>query len=171
MAAVPRRVPRHADGADGDPRASVAALIGIRLGRLIEAAPRRVAAVATDVRTSLGRAVDPAGDAGRRHGDSAESHVPAGGARASRAIWRRWSAQLLALAGASRPAELAEVAGRPAEVCRPVDQPRVLQRGRARGLGGRDDARMPATASSPTRPATGPEVTAAIARIEQIAGR
>ena len=115
MAAVPAEF-REMPTAPTVTRAEVAALIGTRLGRLIEAAPKRVAAVATDVRTHWAAPwILPVTQAGVMEIQPNHTFQPA--ALVRRDNLAQIVGQLLALAAAEPSGGAGEVAGGPAEVC------------------------------------------------------
>ena len=150
-------------------RAELAALIGTRLGRLIETAPKRVAAVATDVRTHWAAPwILPVTQAGVMEIQPNHTFQPA--ALVRRDHLAQVVGQLLGLAGASRAAEVAKWrAARPKFA--DLSTSHVFYSAAALAVSAGAMAPHAGARFDPTRPATGPEVTAAIARIEQIVGR
>ncbi len=150
-------------------RAELAALIGTRLGRLIEAAPKRVAAVATDVRTHWAAPwILPVTQAGVMEIQPNHTFQPA--ALVRRDHLAQVVGQLLGLAGGSRAAEVAKWrAARPKFA--DLSTSHVFYSAAALAVSAGAMTPHAGARFDPTRPATGPEVTAAIARIEQIVGR
>lgn len=168
MAAVPAEF-REMPTAPTVTRAEVAALIGIRLDRLIETAPRRVAAVATDVRTHWAAPwILPVTQAGVMEIQPNHTFQPA--ALVRRDNLAQIVGQLLALAAANRPAELTKWrAARPK--FSDLGAGHVFYNAAALAVSSGAMTALSGDRFEPTRPATGPEVMAAIARIEQLAGR
>jgi tetratricopeptide (TPR) repeat protein len=168
MAAVPaefRAMPTSATVT----RAEVAALIGIRLEKLIETAPKRAAAVATDVRTHWAAPwILPVTQAGVM--EIAPNHTFQPAALVRRDNLAQIVGQLLTLAAAGRPTELTKWrAARPKFA--DIGAGHVFYTAAALAVSSGAMTSLPGDRFEPTRAATGPEVMAAIARIEQIAGR
>jgi tetratricopeptide (TPR) repeat protein len=150
-------------------RAQVAALIGTRLEVLIDRAPRRPAAVATDVRDHWAAPwILPVTQAGIM--EIQPNHTFQPGATMRRADLARVVAQLLGLVAAERQIDLTRWrAARP----RFTDLPGTNLFYNAAALAvasGAMDTRE-GNRFLPTGPVTGAELLAAIDRIEQLAGR
>lgn len=149
-------------------RGQLAALLGTRLEAPIARAPRRVAVVLTDVRTHWAAAwILPVTRAGLM--DALPNHTFQPGAVVRRAdlaevVWR--AIQVL---GVHRPADLArwrEAQPAISDVPRTHLAATAIAAAIASGaMSAADDGRF-----GPGQPATGAEATAAIARLEQIAG-
>ncbi len=149
-------------------RAQLAALIGIRLEALLASAPRRVTAVATDVRGHWAASwILPVTQAGVMEIFPNHTFQPAGLVR--RGDLARIAFELLALAAADRPEDLAAWS---ASMPRFSDLPssHLVYRAAATAVGAGvmagEDGRF-----APTRPATGSDVLEAVARINEIANR
>ena len=124
MAALPREF-GNLSGATTITRAHVAAYVGIRLGTLIEAAPTPCCRGGDRRRASLGVALDPVGDAGRRDERVPESHLPARHGGPTRGPGTGDGAA--DRAGCARPLHRAcRLAGRTAALSRPATVERVL---------------------------------------------
>jgi hypothetical protein len=168
MAALPRELGEHA-AAGTVTRAHVAAYVGIRLGTLIEAAPRRAVAVATDVgRHWAAPWILPVTRAGVMNVYPNHTFQP--GATVRRVDLAQVVSQLLALA---LPARSAELAGWRAARPRMADVPASNAFYGAAALAVASGA-MSADGSGnfrPTAPATGADLTRAIARIDQLSSR
>jgi tetratricopeptide (TPR) repeat protein len=150
-------------------RAQVAALIGTRLDAMIGRAPRRVTAVATDVRNHWAEPwILPVTQAGVMEILPNHTFQPAAPVR--RIDLARVVSQLLALVAAERQIDLARWrAARP----RFPDLPTSNQYYNAAALAvasGAMDTRE-GDRFLPTQPVTGADLVAAIDRIEQLAGR
>lgn len=147
-------------------RAHVAALIGVRLRDLIEAAPKRPAVVATDMRTHWASPwVIPVTRAGVMDVYANHTFQPAGTMR--RVDLAQVASKLIALAGARSPELTRWQAARP----RFADLPATNVSYRAAALAAASGV-LPADDGdryAPTRPATGAELEAAVARVMQIA--
>jgi hypothetical protein len=150
-------------------RAQVAALVGIRLEALIRAAPKRVTGVATDVPGHWAAEwILPVTQAGVM--DVFPNHTFQPGAQVRRGDLAQIVSQLLRLAAGARPAELTKwKSARPAF----ADLPRTHLQYPAAALAVAAGAMTagPGDRFAATRPATGQDLTAAIDRIEKIAGR
>jgi tetratricopeptide (TPR) repeat protein len=161
---------RAITGAATVTRAQLAGLVGTRLGALLEKAPRRVMTIATDVRGNWAEssimAVTQAGVM-----DVTPNHLfqPNGSLR--RIDLARVVAQLLALANTQRP--MADMARWRAARPRFVDLPasNVYYPAAALAVSAGAMTAQEGDRFATTRPATGADVLAAVARIEQIAGR
>jgi len=149
-------------------RAQVAAAIGVRLEPLVAAAPRRVTAVATDVRGHWAAAwILPVTQAGIM--EIFPNHTFQPGGLVSRSDLARIVHALLGLATVDRPADLARWNAAdtaftdlpPSHLVYRAASAAVA----ARALDARDGR------FEPTRPVTGPELLAAIARIDALANR
>jgi tetratricopeptide (TPR) repeat protein len=150
-------------------RAEVAALIGTRLEKLIESAPRRVTAVATDVRTHWAAPwIFPVTQAGVM--DISPNHLFQPAAAVRRDHLAQIVGQLLNLAAAGRSTELAKW-----KTARPrfadLAATNVFYNAAALAVTSGAMATLEGSRFEPLRPATGPEVLAAIARIEQLTAR
>jgi tetratricopeptide (TPR) repeat protein len=150
-------------------RAQVAALIGTRLDALIERAPRRVTAVATDVRDHWASPwILPVTQAGVM--EILPNHTFQPAATMRRADLARVVSQLLALVAAERQIDLARWrAARPRFPDLPASNLFYNAAALAVASGAmdtRDGDRF-----LPTQPVTGAELVAAVDRIEQLAGR
>ncbi len=150
-------------------RAQVAALIGTRLEVLVERAPKKVAAVATDVRTHWAAPwILPITQAGIMEVLPNHTFQPAATVR--RADLAKVLEQLLAVLATERQIDLGRWrASRP----RFADLPPTNLFYNAAALAvasGAMDTRE-GDRFEPTRPVTGAELVAAIERIEQLAGR
>ena len=150
-------------------RAQVAALIGTRLEVLVERAPKRVAAVATDVRTHWAAPwILPVTQAGIME-MLAEPHLPAGGDRSSRRSrqGRRAAARRAGRGASDRSGRWR--ASRPRFADLPPTNLFYNAAALAVASGAMDT--LEGNRFQPTRPVTGAELVAAIERIEQLAGR
>ncbi|HEY7474998.1 MAG TPA: S-layer homology domain-containing protein, partial [Vicinamibacterales bacterium] len=150
-------------------RAQAAALIGTRLEVLVERAPRRGTAVATDVQNHWAAPwILPVTQAGIM--EIQPNHTFQPGAALRRADLARVVSQLLAVVAAERQIDLGRWrAARP----RFADLPATNLFYNAAALAVASGAMDTPEGSRflPTRPATGAELLAAIDRIEQLAGR
>jgi tetratricopeptide (TPR) repeat protein len=150
-------------------RAQVAALIGTRLNEMIERAPRRVTAVATDVRDHWAAPwILPVTQAGVM--EILPNHTFQPAATVRRADLARVVSRLLALVASERQLDLARWrAARP----RFPDMPATNLSYNAAALAVSSGAMDTPDGDRflPTRPVTGTELVAAIDRIEQLAGR
>jgi tetratricopeptide (TPR) repeat protein len=149
-------------------RAQLAALIGVRLEALLAAAPRRVTEVATDVRGHWAAPwILPVTQAGVMEIFPNHTFQPGGLVR--RGDLARIAYELLALASADRPSDLAKWSG---ETPRFVDLPpshlvyRAAATAVTAGVMTTSDGRF-----APTRPVTGGEVLAAVARLNELSNR
>lgn len=167
MAAVPAEY-RAMPTAETVTRAEVAALIGIKLESLIDKAPKRATAVATDVRTHWAAPwILPVTQAGVM--DISPNHTFQPAAIVRRDHLAQIVSQLVPLAVASRPADLAKWrAARPKFADLSTSNVYYGAAALAVSVGAMTaaDDRF-----QPTRPATGQEVVAAIARIGQLTSR
>jgi tetratricopeptide (TPR) repeat protein len=168
MAAVPSEF-RAVPTAPTVTRAEVAALIGTRLERLITKAPKRVFAVATDVRTHWAAPwILPVTQAGVMEISPNHTFQPA--ALVRRDHLAQIVGELLALAATSRPAEFEKwKAARPKFA--DIGVSHAFYRAAALAVSAGAMTAHSGERFAPTRPATGQEVMAALTRIEQIAGR
>jgi len=149
-------------------RAQAAALIGLRLEALLAAAPRRVTEVATDVRGHWAASwILPVTQAGVMEIFPNHTFLPGGVVR--RGDLARIVHELLALSTTDRPADLARwQAATPRFADLPVTHlvyraaSAAVTSGAMAAEGGR---------FQPTRPVTGPELLAAVTKVEQIANR
>jgi tetratricopeptide (TPR) repeat protein len=150
-------------------RAQVAALIGTRLDQLIERAPRRVTAVATDVRDHWAAPwILPVTQAGVM--EILPNHTFQPAATVRRADLARVVSQLLALVAAERQIDLARWrAARPRFPDLPVTNVFYNAAALAVASGAMDTAE--GDRFLPTRSVAGAELVAAIDRVEQLAGR
>lgn len=149
-------------------RAQVAAAIGVRLEALVTAAPRRVSSVATDVRDHWAAtwilAVTQAGLM-----EIFPNHTFQPAAVVRRTDFAPVVHELLKLAAADRPADLARWAG---ATPRFSDMPpthlgfRAAAAAVSSGAMAAQDGRF-----APSRPVTGAELLAAVARIAELANR
>jgi tetratricopeptide (TPR) repeat protein len=150
-------------------RAQVAALIGTRLEVLVDRAPRRGGAVATDVRSHWAAPwILPVTQAGIM--EIQPNHTFQPGETVRRADLARVVSQLLAVVAAERQIDLARWrAARP----RFTDLPGTNLFYNAAALAVASGAMDTPEGNRflPTRPVTGAELLAAIDRIEQLAGR
>jgi tetratricopeptide (TPR) repeat protein len=149
-------------------RAQVAAAIGVRLEPLVAAAPRRVTAVATDVRGHWAAAwILPVTQAGIM--EIFPNHTFQPGGLVSRSDLARIVHALLGLATVDRPADLARWNAADTAFTDLPSSHLVYRAASAavaaRALEARDGR------FEPTRPVTGPELLAAIARIDELANR
>lgn len=149
-------------------RAQVAAYIGIRFKGLVEKAPRRATVVATDVRTHWAAPwILPITQAGIM--DVFPNHTFQPSTTVRRGDLARVVVQLMTLAAAGRPAEVAKWrAARPRFVDLP---PAHLMYPAAAFAVGCGAMTAPENRFNATRPATGPDLTTALARVEQVAPR
>ncbi len=168
LAAVPAEF-RAIPTATSVTRAEVAALIGTRLDKLIESAPRRVTAVATDVRTHWAATwILPVTQAGVM--DISPNHLFQPTAPVRRDHLAQIVGQLLNLAAAGRTTELAKwKAARPRFA--DLSTTNVFYTAAALAVSAGAMTAQEGGRFEPLRPATGPEVLAAIARIEQLTAR
>jgi tetratricopeptide (TPR) repeat protein len=150
-------------------RAQVAAYIGIHLSAVVEKAPKRTVQVATDVRGHWAApwilAVTQAGIL-----DIYANHTFQPSAPVRRADLARAIAELITLVGAARPADLTRWRGmHPAF----ADLPTTHLQYRTAALSVAAGAMAPDADGKfqPSRPATGAELSEAVARVEQLAGR
>ena len=150
-------------------RAQVAALIGTRLEVLVERAPKKVAAVATDVRTHWAAPwILPITQAGIMEVLPNHTFQPAATVR--RADLAKVIAQLLAVLAAERQIDLGRWrASRPRFADLPPTNLFYNAAALAIASGAMDT--LEGNRFQPTRPVTGAELVAAIERIEQLAGR
>jgi tetratricopeptide (TPR) repeat protein len=150
-------------------RAQVAAYIGINLAGLVDKAPKHAVQVATDVRGHWAApwilSVTQAGIL-----DVYANHTFQPGAVVRRADLARAIAELVTLAGTARPADLTRWrAAHPSF----ADLPPTHLQYRTAALAVAAGA-MAADADGtfqPSRPATGAELSTAVARVQQVAGR
>lgn len=150
-------------------RAQVAALIGTRLDVLVERAPKKVAAVATDVRTHWAAPwILPITQAGIMEVLPNHTFQPAATVR--RADLAKVIEQLLAVLAAERQIDLGRWrASRPRFTDLPPTNLFYNAAALAIASGAMDT--LEGNRFQPTRPVTGAELVAAIERIEQLAGR
>lgn len=150
-------------------RAQLAAMLGIRLEEALALAPRRVTVVLTDVRSHWAAPwILPVTRAGWMESFANHTFQPSGfvgRADLAQAVWR--VAQDL---GAARPQDLARWrASRP--TLRDVPRGHVAYAAIAGALAGGAMGMGEGDLFEPNRPATGSEVVAAIARLEQLTGK
>jgi tetratricopeptide (TPR) repeat protein len=150
-------------------RAHVAAYVGIRLGTLIDAAPRRAVAVATDVgRHWASPWILPVTRAGVMNVYANHTFQPATVVR--RGDLAQVVAQLIALAVPAESKELA--AWRTARPRFPdLPQSNVVYQAAALAVSGGAMSADAAGNFRSTQPATGADLTKAVARIDQLASR
>jgi tetratricopeptide (TPR) repeat protein len=150
-------------------RAQVAALIGTRLEVLVERAPKKVAAVATDVRTHWAAPwILPLTQAGIMEVLPNHTFQPAATVR--RADLAKVIAQLLAVLAAERQIDLGRWrAAQPRFADLP--QTNLFYNAAALAIASGAMDTLEGNRFQPTRPVTGAELVAAIERIEQLAGR
>lgn len=148
-------------------RAHVAALVAVRLRRLIDAAPKRPAVVATDMRTHWASPfVMPVTRAGVMDVYPNHTFQPSGAVR--RLDLAQVVSRLVTLAGARRPAELARwQAARPKFADLPASN--LSYRAAALAVSSGALATDADDRFQPTRPATGAELDSAVTRLLQIA--
>jgi tetratricopeptide (TPR) repeat protein len=167
-AAIPAEF-RDLPNATSVSRAQVAALIGTRLETLIDRAPKRAAAVATDVRNHWAEPwILPVTQAGIMEIQPNHTFQPASTVR--RADLARVLTQLLSLVAADRQIDLARwKAARPKFADLPASN--LFYNAAALAVtSGAMDTRQ-GDRFLPTQPVSGAELVAAIDRIEQLAGR
>jgi tetratricopeptide (TPR) repeat protein len=150
-------------------RGELAALIAIRLGAVLDRAPKRPPSVATDIRTHwAAESIVRVTQAGIM--DVSANHTFQPGANLSRSELAIVSARLIPLALADRGATLAPLkAARPA--LGDVAESHALYRSAALAVA---SAAMKTDADGrfqPARVATGPDVLAAVARLQQLGER
>jgi hypothetical protein len=161
---------RTITGAATVTRAQMAGLIGTRLGALVDKAPRRVTSIATDVRGNWAESwIMTVTQAGVM--DVTPNHLFQPGGSLRRIDLARIVAQLIALANTQRP--VTDMARWRAARPRFVDLPasNVYYPAAALAVSAGAMTAQEGDRFATTRPATGADVLAAIARIEQIAGR
>ncbi|HUF47523.1 MAG TPA: S-layer homology domain-containing protein, partial [Vicinamibacterales bacterium] len=167
LAALPPEMQTVAD-APTISRAQAATLIGLRLEALLTAAPRRVTAVATDVRGHWAASwILPVTEAGVMEIFPNHTFQPSSPVR--RSDLARIVNELLGLAAVSRPSDLARWR---AATVRFVDLPatHLIYRAAATSVAA-GAMTLDADRFQPTREVTGAELLAAVARIEQLADR
>lgn len=149
-------------------RAHVAALIGVRLERLLAAAPRRAAGVATDVRGHWAAGwILPVTQAGIM--EIFPNHTFQPGATVRRGDLARVVQELVTLAASGRPDEVTRwAAARPRFADLPASNLYYRPAALAVSAGA---MRAPDERFRPTEPVTGSELLAAVSRIEQLLGR
>lgn len=150
-------------------RAHVAAVMGIRLGSSIDTAPRRVTAVATDVRGHWAATwILPLIQAGIM--DVQPNHTFQPSAIVRRGDLAQVVSRLVPLVAADRTAELTRWrAARPTFSDLAVAN--LFYRAAALAVASGAMAVDDADRFQPTRPATGPELSAVVARLQQLTGR
>jgi Flp pilus assembly protein TadD len=150
-------------------RGEVAAFIGIRLESIIDAAPRRVSDIATDVRSHWAAPwILPVTRAGVMTIYPNHTFQPAAAVR--RGDLAAIAASLLRIVGAARPADLARwQAVKPRFADLPVTHVSYPVAALAVGAGAM--SADPAGRFEPSRPATGADLDAAVKRIGQLAPR
>lgn len=149
-------------------RAQLAAVIGMRLGRLIDQAPKRAPVVATDVRGNWAAPwIVRVTQAGVMEISPNHTFQPAATVR--RGDLARVVTQLLALAAAGRPDFAKWQTARPRFTDLPPSN--LFYRPAALAVAAGAMAMVDGDRFQAIRPATGAEVMAAMARIEQIASR
>jgi len=150
-------------------RGQLAAMIGIELKPLIDGAPKRSAVVVTDVRNHWAAPwILPVTQAGVM--DPLPNHTFQPNAAVRRVDLAQVCSQLLGLAGAKRPADLAAWrAARPQVPDVPASHAsyRAIAAVTTAGVMKPD----PDGKFAPTRPVTGADVVAAVARLKALAGR
>jgi len=149
-------------------RADVAAMIGLKLVAVIARSPRKVPAVATDVRGHwAAQWILPVAQAGIMEVFPNHTFQPAGAVRRSELA--QIASDLLALAAVDRPADLARwKAARP----RFADLPGTHSSYAAVALAvASGTMASEADRFVPDRPVSGPELVAAVARLQQIASK
>jgi tetratricopeptide (TPR) repeat protein len=150
-------------------RAHAVVYIGLRLGKLIDAAPQQPAVVATDVRNHWAAPwINPVTRAGVM--DVFANHTFQPGATVRRNDLAQIAARLLTLAAVARPEELARWrAARPKFADLPATN--VFYRSAALTVAAGAMAADREGRFEPTAAATGADLTAVVARVQQIAPR
>jgi tetratricopeptide (TPR) repeat protein len=154
------------EGASTLTRAQVAAFIGIRLKTLVERAPRRVAAVATDVRTHWAEPwILPVTQTGIM--DIFANHTFEPSAVVRRSDLAQVAVELVTLAGSNRPADLARwLAERPE--FEDVSTSHLSYRPAALAVAAGTMATHEGRRFDPTSPATGADLAGVVARVAEL---
>ncbi len=155
------------EGATTLTRAQVAAFIGIRLKALVDGAPRRVAAVATDVRTHWAEPwILPVTQTGIM--DVFANHTFQPSAVVRRSDLARVAVELVTLAGSNRPVELARWrAERPQ--FEDVSATHLSYAPAALAVAAGAMATHDGSRFDPTSPATGADLAGVVARVAELA--